>query len=238
MKTLLKTLATVGLIIMLAACQSAGEKGKTAKKELTTQSEKISYAIGQDFGKAIKKLPVEIDTPSLLMALEDAFSGAPSRLSDEEVEDIKKEIIGKVQEQQIKEYTDLLQKNQAAAKEFLAANKAKEGVITTASGLQYIVLKQGSGPSPKKSDRVKVHYMGQLLDGTEFDSSYKRKEPYLTEVTGVIPGWTEALQLMKVNGKYRLFIPPELGYGEMGNPPVIQPNVALIFEVELLAIEK
>ena len=132
---------------------------------------------------------------------------------------------------------EIKDKNKKDGEMFLAENKKKKGVITTASGLQYIVLTKGTGLSPKIDDKVKVHYSGTLLDGTEFDSSYKRGEPVTFPLNGVITGWGEALQLMKVGGKNRLFIPSELAYGEQGSGP-ISPDSVLIFEVELLGIEK
>jgi len=127
--------------------------------------------------------------------------------------------------------------NLKESKAFLAENKEKEGVVTLASGLQYKVLKEGTGPLPQATDKVKTHYVGTLINGTEFDSSVKRGEPITFSVNGVIPGWTEALQLMKVGAKWKLFIPPELGYGENGAGNLIGPNAALIFEVELISIE-
>ena len=131
---------------------------------------------------------------------------------------------------------DLSEKNRIEGETFLAENKNKPGVITTASGLQYKILQKGDGPVPTNTDRVKVHYRGKLLDGTEFDSSYERGTPATFAVTGVIKGWTEALQLMKVGSKYELYIPSELAYGKNGSGPQIGPDSVLIFEVELLSI--
>jgi FKBP-type peptidyl-prolyl cis-trans isomerase FkpA/FKBP-type peptidyl-prolyl cis-trans isomerase FklB len=128
--------------------------------------------------------------------------------------------------------------NKKAGEEFLAKNKTNKDVKTTESGLQYIVEKEGTGPMPKATDSVKVHYRGTLIDGTEFDSSYKRNEPAVFPVGGVIKGWGEALQLMKVGSKWKVFIPPSIGYGEQGQPPVIPPSAVLVFEIELLDIEK
>ena len=132
----------------------------------------------------------------------------------------------------------LAEKNMEEGEKFLSENKKKKGIVTTKSGLQYIVLSEGNGARPKATDKVKVHYKGTLIDGTEFDSSYKRGEPAVFQVKGVIPGWTEALQLMKVGSKYNLFIPSNLAYGQRGAGSKIGPNVTLIFEVELLSIEK
>jgi FKBP-type peptidyl-prolyl cis-trans isomerase len=143
-----------------------------------------------------------------------------------------------MQTYQQKEKNMLAEKNQKEGDEFLAENKKKKGVVTTESGLQYIVLKEGNGPKPKKTDLVRVHYRGMLIDGTEFDSSYKRSKSVVFSLQGIIPGWIEALQLMTVGSKYTLFLPSNLGYGVNGASRLIGPNAVLIFEVELLGIEK
>ncbi|MBW2412326.1 MAG: FKBP-type peptidyl-prolyl cis-trans isomerase, partial [Deltaproteobacteria bacterium] len=151
---------------------------------------------------------------------------------------IKQEFSRQVQESRQTQMAALSEKNRADGEAFLAANKNKEGVVTTASGLQYKVLKKGDGPKPQNNDRVSVHYRGTLLDGTEFDSSYKRGKPATFQVNGVIRGWTEALQLMNVGSKYQLFIPSDLAYGTRGAGRKIGPNSTLIFDVELLGIEE
>lgn len=197
---------------------------------------RASYALGADIGKNVKRQPVEVDPKAMAAGLLDAFSGNLA-LTDSEC----KEMLQKMQEefrtkamaQQKTAGADNLKKGEA----FLAENGKKDGVKTTASGLQYLVLKSGSGKMPTKKDTVKVHYHGTLIDGTVFDSSVDRGEPISFPVEGVIPGWTEALQLMKEGDKWKIFIPSNLAYGERGAGEKIGPNSALVFEVELLAIE-
>jgi FKBP-type peptidyl-prolyl cis-trans isomerase len=158
-------------------------------------------------------------------------------LTQEETAQIQQQFAQKQQERQIKETIEMITENKKAAEDFLKENAGKEGVTTTESGLQYKVITQGEGPKPKAEDVVKVHYKGTLLDGTEFDSSYSRNEPAVFPLNQVIPGWTEAVQLMNVGSKFKLFLPPDLAYGDRGAPPVIEPGSMLVFEVELLGIE-
>jgi FKBP-type peptidyl-prolyl cis-trans isomerase len=203
----------------------------------TSQQDKISYSIGADIGKNFKKMGIEINPAMLAKGISDVTSGGKTALTDEEMQKtlqtFQSELQAKAQERQ----KAAAEKNKATGEAFLAANKSKDGVKTTSSGLQYKVVTEGKGPKPKASDTVKVNYRGTLVDGTEFDSSYKRNEPVTFPINGVIPGWTEALQLMPVGSKWELYIPANLAYGEQA-PPGIGPNSTLIFEVELLSIEK
>lgn len=215
--------SVVGLSMALTACNKADTKSDKGQ---------ASYAIGQQIGKNLKAQNIEIDAKTLAVALSHAASGK----SDMTDEDMQKAMM-KLQETTMKRQQEMGEENKKKSAEFLEKNKSAEGVKVTASGLQYIVMKEGTGATPTKSDVVRCHYVGTLTDGTEFDSSVKRGSPAEFPVSGVIPGWTEALQMMKVGTKYKLFIPPELAYGAAGRPG-IPPNSTLIFEVELLDIVK
>jgi FKBP-type peptidyl-prolyl cis-trans isomerase FklB len=204
---------------------------------LKTEMDKVSYAIGTQLGQNFKKQGVDIKIGPLLRGLSDAMAGKPPALTEEEMKTVmtnfSKQMTAKRQEQQKAEAA----KNIAAGRAFLEANKAKEGIKVLPSGMQYKILKEGTGKSPTTEDKVKINYRGTLIDGTEFQSSYKTGKPVEYPVKKFIKGWTEALQLMKVGGKWQLFIPPDLAYGEMGNRG-IPGNSTLIFEVELLEIVK
>lgn len=212
----------------------AEEKKQT---ELKTDIQKLSYALGLDLGSYFKTLGEDIDLNILQQGLMDSYTGNKPLLTREETAQIQQQFAQKQQEKQIKDTLEMITKNNKAAEDFLKENGTKEGVTTTESGLQYKVISQGDGAKPKAEDIVKVHYKGTLMDGTEFDSSYSRNEPAVFPLNQVIPGWTEAVQLMNVGSKYQLFLPPTLAYGDRGAPPVIEPGSMLVFEVELLGIE-
>jgi FKBP-type peptidyl-prolyl cis-trans isomerase FklB len=205
---------------------------------LQSQPQKENYSIGYQVGLSMKKdgIPVEFD--SFVQGLRDATNAANPLLSQSEMKDLLSELSKKARETQMRKRQETIVKNAEEAKIFLDENGHKEGIKTTESGLQYKILKAGDGPSPGPEDFVKVHYRGTLLDGSEFDSSYAKGEPQTVQTDGVIKGWTEALQMMKVNSKWQLFIPPDLAYGRTGLDPKIPPNAVLIFEIELLSIEK
>ncbi len=207
------------------------------KPDLTNPTQKASYAIGVNMGTGLKSLGVDIDAKALAAGISDSIAGKPAMTEAEVHETLLKfqqEATLKVQAKQKVEG----EANVKAGEAFLAENAKKDGVKTTESGLQYKVIKAGTGPMPKKTDTVKVNYRGTLIDGTVFDSSYDRGEPVTFGVGDVIPGWTEALQMMKVGSKWQLFIPAKLAYGEHSPSPKIGPNSTLIFDVELLDIEK
>lgn len=196
-----------------------------------TPKEKLSYAIGMDVGSAIKKQGLDVDGAFVSAAVRDSIGGGKLQMTEE---DMVATLTAFSKDMQAKQQAKQLDSGKA----FLAANKAKPDVKTTATGLQYKVLKEGTGSVPKATDTVTVNYRGTLINGTEFDSSYKRNEPATFAVGGVIKGWTEALQLMKTGSKYQLVIPSELAYGERGTPDgSIPPGSTLIFEVELLGIK-
>jgi FKBP-type peptidyl-prolyl cis-trans isomerase FklB len=197
-----------------------------------TQQEKISYIIGRDMATNLKKQGIEIEAESFTKGLKEVLAGQPSSLSQEEVQQAMMQLQQEMTQKQGAQGSE----NQKEGEAFLAQNKNKEGVQTLPSGLQYQVLKEGTGKSPSASDKVTTHYHGTLIDGTVFDSSYERGQPATFPVNGVIAGWTEALQLMKEGAKWRLFIPSDLAYGSQGAGDAIGPNTALIFDVELISV--
>ena len=223
-------------LLVLAVSLAFAPLALAAEVQLKDQKDKISYSIGLDIGTTLKRQVIEVNEELLNTGIQDGLSGKKPLLSEDQVKEtmalFQKEMLAK----QAEAKKAAAAKNSAEGTKFLAENKTKEGVKTTASGLQYKVLKEGSGPTPKPTDTVKVNYRGTVLDGTEFDSSYKRGEPASFPVNRVIKGWTEALQLMKVGSKYQLFIPADLAYGGRGAGSDIGPNAMLIFDVELLGI--
>ncbi len=227
----MKKLAACAVLgLMLAAAGPAA-----AEMKLETEDQRFSYALGMDFGSYLKGLGEKFDLAVIQQGMTDAYTpGAKTLMTAEEAAQ-EQQNFGKRQQEK---FMAILKANKEAAQKFLEANKGKDGVKTTESGLQYKVVKEGGGPKPKNDDVVKVHYRGTLLDGAEFDSSHKRNEPARFRVDQVIPGWTEALQLMSVGSAYELYIPPDLAYGDRGAAPVIQPGSLLKFEVELLEIVK
>jgi FKBP-type peptidyl-prolyl cis-trans isomerase len=205
--------------------------------ELNTDEQKLGYIIGMDIGKSLRQQGTTVDLDALIDAISATYKGEELAMTVEEAATIRQEYVEKRQEAQQAESAAVGVDNLAEGQKFLADNKGKEGVQTTDSGLQYKVLTMGDGAKPAATDTVKVHYKGTLLDGTEFDSSYARNEPISFALNRVIAGWTEGVQLMPIGSKFEFYIAPELGYGEGGGGP-IPPNSTLIFEVELLDIEK
>ncbi len=230
------------IIFGAAALALSSCKDEQKKVELITDNSKVSYGIGLDIANNIKqnKLDTIIDADALIQGIKDALdSNATYLMQPDSASEFTRNFFLKEQEKQKQAQLKQFEGNKAAGVKFLEENKAKEGVVVTASGLQYKVLKKGNGPKPTAEQKVKVHYKGTLIDGTVFDSSIDRGEPAVFGVGQVIPGWTEALQLMNVGSKFQVFIPQELAYGEsmrQGSP--IPPFSALIFEVELISIEK
>lgn len=205
----------------------------------TNQKDKLSYSFGLNIGKNLKQQEIEVNLDVLLRGIKDVLFDVKPLMSQEEITEVlmafKKERLAK----QAEERKVVGSKNLTEGEQFLAENKSKEGVVTLPSGLQYRVLTPGTGKTPKATDTVTTNYRGTLINGTEFDSSYKRNEPATFPVKGVIPGWTEALQLMKEGAKWQLFIPAKLAYGERGTPDGrIGPNATLIFDIELISINE
>jgi FKBP-type peptidyl-prolyl cis-trans isomerase FklB len=222
-----------------APVKKTGTATRTAAP-LTTRKQKFSYALGMNIGAGLgnnlKKQSVEVDPNLVSQGLKDAMAGTKTRLTQEEAQAVLTEVQTEVRKQQTEKMQEAATKNKTEGEAFLAANKSKEGVVTLPSGLQYKILTAGTGPKPAATDSVVCNYRGTLINGTEFDSSYKRGQPATFGVSQVIKGWTEALQLMPVGSKWQLFIPSSLAYGERG-PGEIGPNATLIFEVELLSIQ-
>lgn len=227
-----------GRMVILLLCMALVVSPAFAeeKTELKTQKEKTSYAIGMSMADSMKTNAVDVDIDALVQGIRDSLTGKKTLLTESEAREtitaLQKDLQAKMREK-LKVQAE---KNKKAGEEFLARNKEKEGVKTLPSGLQYKVITEGKGKSPLATDTVTVNYRGTLIDGTEFDSSYKRGQPATFPVNGVIKGWTEALQLMKEGSKWQLFIPSSLAYGERGAGGKIGPDATLIFEVELIKV--
>lgn len=225
------------LIALLACALSVGVASAQDKPELTTQKQRVSYSIGANIGGNFKRQELDIDVKALAAGITDAVAGKIA-LTEAEMREVMTKFQEEMQTKMMAKQKIDGEANIKKGEEYLTANAKKDGVKTTASGLQYKVIKSGSGKTPKATDTVKVHYHGTLTDGTVFDSSVERGEPVSFPVNGVIPGWTEALQLMKEGDKWQLTIPSKLAYGEQGAGGKIGPNSVLVFDVELLSIEK
>jgi FKBP-type peptidyl-prolyl cis-trans isomerase FklB len=204
--------------------------------KIESLQEKISYVIGRDMVQNLSRQGIEINSAAFTKGLEDALSGKPSELTNEQTQQVMRQLQEQVSQRQQQQAGQKGESNKQEGEQFLAQNKNQEGVVTLPSGLQYQILKEGSGKTPSRHDRVTTHYHGTLIDGTVFDSSYERGQPATFPVSGVIAGWTEALQLMQEGAKWRLFIPSNLAYGSQGAGQDIGPNTALIFDVELISV--
>lgn len=224
-------------LIILAMALLAPQANAAERRELKSQKEKVSYSIGTDAGRNFKRLGIDLDVDLLVKGLKDALAGEKPLLSEDEFRDAMNAYREDLKEKQLQAIKAAAEENKKEGDALLADNKSKQGVVALPSGLQYKILKAGDGKKPTEKDTVVCNYRGTLIDGTEFDSSYKRNEPATFPVKGVIKGWTEALQLMPVGSKWQLFIPPQLAYGPRGVGGVIGPNATLIFEVELLEIK-
>ncbi len=220
--------ATLGLALGIAAAQEA---------QFKTEKEKISYALGMDLGSQLRAQSVDIDPEIFAQALKASLSGGKGLMTPDEARAEIAKLQNDLRARQAGKAAQLSEKNKKEGEAFLAANKNQEGVVTLPSGLQYKILQQGDGPKPTLGDVVVCKYRGTLVDGMEFDSSFKRYEPATFAVKGVVKGWTEALQLMPVGSKWMLFVPPELAYGERGVSNVIGPYSTLISEIELISIK-
>lgn len=220
-------------MVSLAACQQQAEPGANASLE--TADQKASYGIGRNIGQGLVPMAERIDVDAFARGLRDALNERDPAVSQAVLDTTLQTFQTALQAAQQQKMAEEAEANQAVADSFLATNAEREGVQTTDSGLQYEVIEEGDGPKPGPDDRITVHYRGTLPDGTKFDSSYDRGEPATFNVQGVIPGFAEGLQLMSVGSKYKLYIPPDLGYGPRGQGP-IPPNSTLIFELELLDI--
>lgn len=224
------TVLAIGFVAAYASAEDAPPAFKTMK-------DKVSYSLGVDMGMNFKRQEFEIDPDILAKGVKDAMAGNKLLMSEQEMQQTAMAFQGEMKMKQAKVAGVKSLENKKEGDAFLAKHKAETNVVTLASGLQYKILKAGEGKKPTAADSVECHYKGTLIDGTEFDSSYSRGQPATFKVTGVIPGWTEALQLMPVGSKWQLVIPSELAYGARGAGAKIGPNAVLVFEIELLAIE-
>jgi FKBP-type peptidyl-prolyl cis-trans isomerase FklB len=230
----------IGIPVVLGQDDAAKKKATDSSDQIPpprTTKERASYAIGMNIGKSLKKERIDVDLKLVAQGLKDALAGAKPLCSEAEMQEAMSAVQKEAQASQGARNKELAVMNTKEGEAFLAENKTKDGVTTTKSGLQYKVIKSGTGKMPKASDTVVTHYRGTLIDGTVFDSSYDRGVPATFPVGRVIKGWTEALQLMPVGSKWKLFIPSNLAYGEEGFPPDIGPNAMLIFDIELLSIK-
>jgi FKBP-type peptidyl-prolyl cis-trans isomerase len=230
-KMKLKWIAVLG-ILLFAAQVSAGEP-----PALSTQKAKVSYGIGVDVARNFMRLGIEIDLEILIKGLRDGLSGEKLLINEADLRAAMNAYQAELKERMLQAMKVAMEENKKKGDAFLAENKTKEGVVTLPSGLQYKILTAGDGRKPTDADMVECNYRGTLIDGTEFDSSYRTGKPATFKVTGLIAGWTEALKLMTVGSKWQLFIPPQLAYGERGASREIGPNATLIFELELLSIK-
>ena len=221
-------LALLGLSLFFVGCDKLGGSKNV---ELKNDDQKVSYSIGQQIGRSLKADGFNVDVDILAESVRDSIKGTASKMTPEQMQ----EVMMKMQQKMMAKQTEGGKENKEKGNKFLAENKKRKEVKATASGLQYEVMTEGKGANPKVTDTVKVHYKGTLLDGSEFDSSYKRNEPAQFPLNGVIRGWTEGLQLMKPGAKYKFYIPAELAYGPQGRPG-IPANSTLTFEIELIEI--
>lgn len=233
-----RRIVTGGLIVLAGAGLTVGLVACKPKAKFDNEDSKAAYIIGYKSGEAAAQQAPKLNTESYMAGFQDAFAKKPAPMNEEEMKTVLTAFAKRLQDDALTKVRQEGAAKEASNTAFLTANGKKPGVTTTASGLQYEVISQGKGPKPAASDMVRVHYEGKLLDGTVFDSSISRGQPVEFPLNGVIPGWTEGVQLMGVGSKYRFTIPAKLAYGENGMPPAIPPNSVLQFEVELLDIVK
>ncbi len=234
-----KVVAVSILFILIAVSASAVDRAKYSRKALLKSDlDRASYSIGLSLGQDFKARSIMINPDIIAMGIRDVLEGNTTQLTQEEAIAALQQLQAIAAAKQQEVLDKMAETNKAAGEAFLAENGKRDGVVTTESGLQYEILTAGSGSIPKVSDQVTVDYRGTFIDGTEFDSSYGRGEPASFSVEGIIPGWTEALQMMKEGGKWKIYVPSDLAYGAQGAPPVIEPNTTLVFEVELKEIIK
>ena len=223
-------------LVVAASALLAGQGFAQEKPEPRDEKDKLGYVIGVDIGRGLQKQGVAINPDFVAKGIKDGTSGGKLLMSDQEMQEIMKSFQKEMRAKQEEANRQTGARNKAEGEAFLAQNRSREGVTTLPSGLQYRVVKAGTGKKPKTTDTVVTHYKGTLLNGTEFDSSFKRNQPATFKVNAVIPGWTEALQLMEEGAKWIVYVPPALAYGERGAGRQIGPNATLIFEIELVSI--
>ncbi|UCH98467.1 MAG: FKBP-type peptidyl-prolyl cis-trans isomerase [Candidatus Aminicenantes bacterium] len=222
--------------IVVNCANSTGSKNPGKTLTLETERQKSSYSVGYKLGVGVKSIAQEVDIDIVLQGFKDAVSPGTPKIPEPQMRQIFSKFQKKMNDQRQKRLKETGEKNKIAGEQFLKQNAKQEGIIVTKSGLQYKVFKEGTGPIPGKSDIVKVHYRGTLINGKEIINTYKRGQPATLPLQRVIPAWAEGFQLMKVGSRYQFFIPSKLAYGERGSPPLVGPNNVLIYEVELLGI--
>jgi FKBP-type peptidyl-prolyl cis-trans isomerase FklB len=225
------------MAVVVPALALLGLPALAEESPFKTQQDKVSYAMGMEMGMSFRQQGIEVNVAMLMKGLQDVISGSAPLLAEADLRTTLTQFQVHLRQKQVDAMKMYAERNQVEGETFLAENKNKEGVVTLPSGLQYRVITMGAGKKPTATDKVECNYRGALIDGTEFDSSYRRGQPATFQVSGVMRGWTEALQLMPVGSKWQLFIPSDLAYGASGVPPLIGPNATLVFEVELLAIK-
>ncbi len=235
----LKPLVALGVLLLAGCAPSGSEKTSDSQPAaLESDAQKFSYSVGYEIGGRLQQMgDLDVDLNALGAGLAAAYEGAEPMLTEEAMAEVKQSVYKAAAEKRNADRAEKATANLEAGRAFLAENATKDAIKTTESGLQYQILTQGEGEAPAATDTVVVHYTGTLLDGTEFDSSRKRGQPATFKLNGVIKGWTEGLQLLHEGGTAKLFIPPELGYGERGAGALIGPNQTLIFDVELLEVK-
>ncbi len=226
-----------GAVVVVAAAFLAGTAPGASGQMLGTDQEKTSYAVGVQMGRDMKRFKVSLNPDDVAKGFKDAYQGNKLLLSEQEIAQMSANAQKQMAAKSAEVMKEDARKNLEDGQAFLAKNRTAPGVRTLSDGLQYKVLTAGTGRMPRPTDRVVVNYKGTFIDGTEFDSSYRRGQPLTVPVNGVIRGWSEALQLMPVGSKWQIFVPPQLAYGPQGAPPAIGPNETLIFEINLMGIQ-
>jgi FKBP-type peptidyl-prolyl cis-trans isomerase FklB len=231
------TFAAAGLLTTAAVAQNASTPATPDSSPFKTDKEKTSYALGMQIGTGLRKQGVDLDPATVAKGFADAYGGNKTVMSEDEMRLVLRNAQQEFQKQQAAIRAEKAEEARKAGDAFLEANKAKPGVVTLPSGLQYKILKEGTGKKPEATDSVVCNYRGTLIDGTEFDSSAKHNGPATFPVSGVIQGWTQALQLMPAGSRWEIYVPPQLAYGESGAGQAIPPNATLIFDLELVSVK-
>ncbi len=235
---MMRFLSILTMALFLFSCQNNAQDAVFDNIELTSHQDSVSYSIGFNIGQSFKQQSIDVNAAVVVRAMQDVLGEKETMMTEEQIQQVWMSYQQEMMERQEAERATASEKNKTDGEAFLKANAEKEGVVVLESGVQYKVITMGEGPKPMKEDKVKCNYKGTLIDGKEFDSSYKRGEPAVFPVTGVIAGWTEVLQLMPVGSTWEIYLPSDLAYGERGAGQDITPNATLIFTIELIEIEK
>ncbi|MHB8770474.1 MAG: FKBP-type peptidyl-prolyl cis-trans isomerase N-terminal domain-containing protein [Syntrophales bacterium] len=229
----LKAMMALGILLVAVSAIAAEAEYEAFK----TYEEKVSYGLGVDLARTLKRTGVSFDGDILLRGIRDELTGGKLLMSEKELRAIMSTHHGEMERKQEEARKAVAEENRQMGEAFLAENRTQEGVVSLASGLQYKILRQGSGRKPTEADTIECHYRGLLVNGTEFHSTYRSGQPATFKVQGLIPGWAEAVKLMPLGSKWQLFIPPELAYGERGSARHVGPNTTIVLELELLGIK-